>query len=110
MMRAMSLASVTPLIQGTLKGTDLFFSRVSIDTRTLEPGDLYIALAGERFDGHDFIPDAVRAGACAVIAEHPWDLEVPLIQVEDSRRALGLLAAVNREAFEGRVVDRKSVV
>ena len=104
MMRAMSLASVTPLIQGTLKGTDLFFSRVSIDTRTLEPGDLYIALAGERFDGHDFIPDAVRAGACAVIAEHPWDLEVPLIQVEDSRRALGLLAAVNREAFEGRVV------
>lgn len=104
MMQAMSLAGITPLIQGTLKGTDLFFSRVSIDTRTLEPGDLYIALVGERFDGHDFIPDAVRAGACAVVAEHPLELDVPLIQVEDSRRALGLLAAVNREAFEGGVV------
>lgn len=104
MMRTMSLAGVTPLIRGTLKGKDLFFSRVSIDTRTLQPGDLYIALAGERFDGHDFIPDAVRAGACAVIAEHPLELEVPLIQVEDTRRALGVLAADNRQAFEGGVV------
>ena len=104
MMQAMSLAGITPRIQGTLKGSDLFFSGVSIDTRTLEPGDLYVALVGERFDGHDFIPDAVRAGACAVIAEQPLELEVPLIQVGNSRRALGLLAAVNREAFEGGVV------
>lgn len=104
MMQAMSLAGVTPLIQGTLKGSDLFFSQVSIDTRTLKPGDLYVALTGERFDGHDFVQEAVRAGACAVIAEHPVNVEVPLIQVADSRRALGQLAALNRQAFGGRVI------
>lgn len=104
MMQAMSLAGVTPLIQGTLSGRDLFFSQVSIDTRTLKPGDLYVALAGERFDGHDFIPDAVRAGACAVIAERAVEVDVPLIQVDDTRRALGQLAALNREAFGGGVI------
>lgn len=105
MMHALSLAEITPLIEGTLKGGDLFFSRVSIDTRTLEPGDLYVALVGDRFDGHEFISDAARAGACAIISEQPLEVDIPLVLVGDSRQALGRLAGINRQAFDGSVIS-----
>ncbi len=104
MMRSFSLAEITPLIQGTLKGSDLFFSQVGIDTRTLPRGALYVALRGERFDGHDFIRDAERAGACAIIAEKPVESAMPVIEVRDSRYALGRLAGLNRLEFQGRLV------
>ncbi|WP_348751524.1 Mur ligase domain-containing protein, partial [uncultured Aquincola sp.] len=44
--------------------------RVHSDTRTLQPGDLFVALRGERFDAHDFLPQARQAGAVAALAEH----------------------------------------
>ena len=104
MMHAMSIAGITPLIQGILKGGDLFFTNVSIDTRSLSSGDLYVALVGERFDGHDFVHDAERAGACAIISERSLDTEIPLVQVPDTRWALGRLAQLNRQAFKGGVI------
>ncbi|NND90371.1 MAG: UDP-N-acetylmuramoyl-tripeptide--D-alanyl-D-alanine ligase [Granulosicoccus sp.] len=65
---------------------------VSIDTRTLESGDLYVAIQGERFNGHDFIGAAIDAGAAAVLThEHP-ECSVPQLRVEDTRTALGQLA------------------
>lgn len=64
------------------------------DSRHVLPGSLFVAVAGAAADGHDFIPQAVQAGACAVVGEQPrGDLPVPYIQVVDSRQALGLLAA-----------------
>lgn len=67
--------------------------RVHTDTRTLQPGDLFVALKGERFDANDFIADAIGKGAIAAIA-HPGRLPagVPGIEVEDTKLALGKLA------------------
>ncbi len=71
---------------------------ISIDTRTLNKGDLFIAIKGERFDGHDFIPDAIRRGAKGAVVERgdlPYG-EIPqhfsLIEVKDTVRALGDIA------------------
>lgn len=76
------------------------FSGVSTDTRTVRPGDLFVALRGERFDGHQFIGQAVAAGAAGVVAEQlPEGLAVPALQVPSSLQALGQLAAGWRQRF-----------
>jgi UDP-N-acetylmuramoyl-L-alanyl-D-glutamate--2,6-diaminopimelate ligase len=64
------------------------------DSRQVQPGDLFVALAGASVDGHRFIPDAIQQGAVAVVGmESLYDLPVPYIMVEDSRVALAHLAA-----------------
>ncbi len=66
---------------------------VSIDTRRIIPGSLFVALRGERFDGHDFLAAAVEQGAAAVLAEAlPLGFELPALVVPDSRQALGVIA------------------
>ncbi|HEX6708386.1 MAG TPA: UDP-N-acetylmuramoyl-tripeptide--D-alanyl-D-alanine ligase [Albitalea sp.] len=71
--------------------------RVHSDTRSLQPGDLFVALKGERFDAHDFLPQARAAGAVAAIAHHGLtEAGLPGLQVADTRRALGELAAAWR--------------
>ncbi|WP_407692510.1 UDP-N-acetylmuramoyl-tripeptide--D-alanyl-D-alanine ligase [Ramlibacter aquaticus] len=74
--------------------------RVHTDTRSLEPGDLFVALRGERFDGNDLIAQAHQQGAVAAIA-HRGRLPagVPGLEVDDTRIALGQLAAAWREKF-----------
>ena len=67
--------------------------RVHSDTRTLQPGDLFVALKGERFDGHDFLPRAAAAGAAAVLAERGVAASgLPGLEVADSLTALQQLA------------------
>lgn len=81
--------------------------RVWSDTRTLRRGDLFVALSGERFDAHDFIRDAVAAGAGAVVvsrADVTKGLGVPVFEVDDTRAALGSLARHWRRAWNGPVV------
>ncbi len=72
---------------------------VSIDSRSLEPGALFIAISGERFDGHDFISQAEEKGAAAVIASRPVQTSLPTIYVEDTRVALGEIAKKWREQW-----------
>ncbi len=75
-------------------------ARVHTDTRTLQHGDLFIALRGERFDAHDFLPQAAQAGAVAVIAQHGVAAcGLPGLTVPDTRAALGMLAAGWRARF-----------
>lgn len=76
---------------------------VSTDTRTLAPGQLFIALTGPRFDGHQFVHEAVLKGAAAVLVNpqrvtHPVPLPAPVIAVEDPLAALGRLAHAHRRA------------
>jgi len=75
------------------------FSSVSTDTRTLAPGALYVALRGERFDGHDYVAAAREGGAAAALVERVVDADLPQVVVADSRRALGLAAAQWRARF-----------
>jgi UDP-N-acetylmuramoyl-tripeptide--D-alanyl-D-alanine ligase len=77
------------------------FSRVSTDTRTIEQGDLFVALVGERFDAHDFLRDAVAKGATGVVvsrAEAAAGLGVPVYEVPDTLVALGALGNYRRRA------------
>ncbi|KAF1691522.1 UDP-N-acetylmuramoyl-tripeptide--D-alanyl-D-alanine ligase [Pseudoxanthomonas koreensis] len=79
---------------GELHGDDVPVDAIRHDTRQLAPGSLYVALRGERFDGHDFAADAVMRGAGALLVERLLDgIEVPQVLVEDSERALARIAA-----------------
>lgn len=72
------------------------FYGVSTDSRQICPGDLYVAIKGERFDGHAFIAEAVRQGAAAVLVSEPVACAVPAIRVSDTRLALGQFARWHR--------------
>lgn len=83
---------------------EVMVSGVTWDSRRVAPGDLYVALAGERVDGHDFAGDAVDAGAAAVLAMHEVDAVVPTIIVPDTARAFTELAAAWRDLLTGTVI------
>ncbi|THB66773.1 MAG: UDP-N-acetylmuramoyl-tripeptide--D-alanyl-D-alanine ligase [Desulfovibrio sp.] len=87
-------------------------SRVQTDSRVAAAGDLFFCITGERFDGHGFAADAVRKGACAVVAERPLmegdgigeaGLGAPLLMVPNTVAALGKLAAFWRKKAKARV-------
>ena len=86
------------LPQATLVGDGAtVFTRVHSDTRSLREGDLFVALRGERFDGHAFVAQARAAGAVAALAERGLaEAGLPGLQVADSRAALGALAGAWR--------------
>ena len=86
------------VLAGELLGNEpVVFDSISTDTRTLKSGALYIAIKGEHFNGHDFIAEAVKQGAVAVLISEPVDTIVPAVLVEDTRLALGMFAAWHRQ-------------
>ena len=91
------LEAVAKAIGGTLHGGDVDFGGVSQDTRTLAKGDLYVALSGERFDGHDFVRRAANLGAAAALVERKIDCALPQLQVADSLLGLQAMAAAHRK-------------
>ncbi len=100
----MSLREAAAAIDARLEGANIRFESVSTDTRTLERGALFVALRGERFDGHRFVQAAKQHGAVAgMVAESaavgPNEPELPLLVVDDTRIALGRLAAHWRNRF-----------
>jgi UDP-N-acetylmuramoyl-tripeptide--D-alanyl-D-alanine ligase len=100
----MMLSQVAQWTQGVLVGDDCEIERVSTDTRELEPGDLFVALRGERFDGHDFLAGAASGGARALVTERDTDALGSYVRVEDTQRALGLLGSRWCEQFDLRRV------
>jgi len=100
----MSLANIALALHGELVGTDARFQRVSTDTRDIQSGDLFVALVGERFDGHDFIAEASASKASAALVSRQVDIALPQLKVADTRIALGKLAELQRDAFAGSVV------
>jgi len=72
-------------------------SGISIDTRTLEKGDLFVALKGESGDGHIFLEEATRKGAAAALISNPGESSLPLLKVEDTLKALELLGVAARK-------------
>ena len=73
------------------------FKDISIDSRTLEPSDLFVALKGPFNDGHDYLKDAMEKGAAAFVVEKKIPLKKPYILVEDSYKFLDQLAIFQRE-------------
>lgn len=100
----LQLSELAQAINGELVGHDGNIAGVSIDTRTLSPGELYVAINGKNFDGHDFIANAEQAGASALLVEHQCDTRLPQIIVKDSRLALAELAGFWRKKLSVKVV------
>ncbi len=94
---AMALAEAAEALGARREGADVALRGVCTDTRRLQPGQLFVALQGPNFDGHDFVPAALEAGAAACLVSRP--VASPAIVVEDTRRALGELARAWRQRF-----------
>ena len=103
-MISLSLQSVADDLQATLLGDDLIFKGCNTDTRSLKKGELFVALHGPSFDGHDYIEMAEKAGAAGVMIDKAVTTDLPTLQVENTREALGNLAALWREEFDIPVV------
>jgi UDP-N-acetylmuramoyl-tripeptide--D-alanyl-D-alanine ligase len=101
---ALTLEAIAKAVDGKLAGSDRPVGGFSIDSRTLQPGDLFFAIPGERFDGHAFVAAAARAAAAGAVVSNPLAIVPPaggasLIVVSDTVAALQALAAyVRRES------------
>lgn len=96
----MKLSALAPRLGGTLLGADCDISRFGSDTRSLQPGDMFIALSGANFDANDFIADAAAKGAVAALVSRPDSrVDIPQLVVADTLAALGLLAQLWRQQY-----------
>ncbi|HEY2856224.1 MAG TPA: UDP-N-acetylmuramoyl-tripeptide--D-alanyl-D-alanine ligase [Gemmatimonadaceae bacterium] len=99
--------ALQPIAKGNLPRGAAELQRVWTDTRTITRGDLFVALVGERFDAHEFLPQAVASGAAAVVVsrvEAARGLGVPVFDVRDTLVALGSLGRYRRCAWNKPVV------
>ena len=97
----MELREAARAVGGTLEGDSVRFSAVTTDSRAVAANDLFVALKGERFDGHAYLPEAQRRGAIAAMTSRVVPLQPPMAQVvvDDTRLGLGRLAASWRSRF-----------
>lgn len=100
MLKALKLSELTNALDARLISADASFDGVSIDSRAIKAGQLFIALTGPRFDGHDYLNEVAAKGAVAALVEREVaDSTLPQLLVKDTRQALGQLGALNRAAF-----------
>jgi len=97
----MSVRDAAAMVKGRASGGNPVFNGVSTDTRTVKAGELFVALRGERFDGHAFLDQAKSAGAIATMVDRNFvgASPMPAIVVDDTKLALGALASGWRERF-----------
>ncbi|MBI5040158.1 MAG: UDP-N-acetylmuramoyl-tripeptide--D-alanyl-D-alanine ligase [Gammaproteobacteria bacterium] len=95
----MRLSEAADLLRAKHAGMDVSFAGVSTDTRTLAADNLFFALVGPRFDGHEYLDQAQARGAAAAAVSRPVTTQLPLLQVADTRLALGQLARHWRGRF-----------
>ncbi|MHB1676002.1 MAG: UDP-N-acetylmuramoyl-tripeptide--D-alanyl-D-alanine ligase [Sulfuriferula sp.] len=104
-MPMMSTITAAQVTGGAARGGVTEFARVSTDSRKIQAGDLFIALRGENYDGHQYAQAALKAGAAAVLVDSAGaSAGNPAIIVSDTRLALGLLAAYWRQQMPARII------
>ena len=104
MLKPLLLSEIADALSGRLVGNDVGFSSVSTDSRAIQQGQLFIALTGPRFDGHDYLGEVAGKGAVAALVEREVpNVALPQLVVRDTRMALGQLGALNRQVFAGKV-------
>src|SRR5687768_18515614 len=98
-MNPLSLGQITNFAAGSLAAgsAETAITRISTDSRTLQPGDLFVPLRGDNFDGHEFVPQAIERGAAGAMVEENWNGTTPgsfaLIRVADTLVGYQTLAA-----------------
>ncbi len=96
----LTLREIEEATGGKLVGADAAVSSVTIDSREAASGALYVAICGDRFDGHDFCASAVENGASAVVCERIPNTEIPYVLVQSTRQALLDIAKLHRRYCE----------
>jgi UDP-N-acetylmuramoyl-tripeptide--D-alanyl-D-alanine ligase len=99
-----TIGETAQAIGGRLIGADVTFRGVTTDTRGDCHGRLFVALQGERFDGHDYVASAAAGGAAALLVARPMHVDLPQLIVKDTRLALGQLAAVWRDRIPAQLI------
>lgn len=98
------IIQITATTENTLKSLDLSVTGFSIDSRTIQPNNVFVALQGENSHGNEFAAKAIEQGASAVLTDIPLDdPTLPMILVPDSLQALNKIAAYQRQRFKGKV-------
>jgi len=103
-MIAFQLSEIATAVQGHLSGEDVQVRSISTDSRHLSAGDMYVALVGPRFDGHDFLEQAKQKQAVAGLVSRQSAVDLPTVEVADTRIGLGKLAALWRKRSAAKVV------
>ena len=107
-MISFTLGEIAGITGGRYSGPKELLDRriqdATIDSRTVRPGCLFVPIVGERFDGHDFIPQAIDKGAIAVLAENKKSYTCPVIYVDSTVKALLVMAKAYRAIFDIPVV------
>jgi len=109
-MNPLPLSQIAQFAGSSLASGDgtVVIGKVSSDSRTVKPGELFVALGGENFDGHDFVESAAKAGAAGAIVDSSWKASVPksfaLIRAKDTLQAYQELAANYRKSLTLKVV------
>ena len=100
----MDLYEAAQATGGTATAEGHAFTGVSTDSRSIAAGELFVALKGERFDGHDYVRNVLTHGAAAAMVDHGWAGQhgagLPLVHVADTRVALGRLGGHWRARFD----------
>ncbi|MEM9256039.1 MAG: UDP-N-acetylmuramoyl-tripeptide--D-alanyl-D-alanine ligase [Pseudomonadota bacterium] len=104
MMRPFQMQELEGALEAARRGADVLITGVTSDSRHIQPGDLFVALRGERYDGHHYLAAAANAGAAGALVEEGQGVDLPCLVVEDTLRALGRLGAFNRDLYSGPVV------
>ena len=97
-MEPRSLSYIAEACGGQLRGKDAEAKGVSTDSRNIKPGNVFFAIKGDQFDGHDYVPKLV--GAAAAVVERTVSASCPVIEVANVRVALGAFAARYRKDFD----------
>lgn len=104
MLNPITLGQVAEATGGALSGdADLTFTSVTTDSRAVEPGSLFVALVGEKFDGHAYVAQALAKGAVAAVVSTVME-GIPHVTVSDTTVALGQIARKSRDGFSGPVI------
>src|ERR1700716_38672 len=109
-MNQLSILQIAELSGAKLEAGDgnVLVSKVSTDSRTIKPGELFVALRGENFDGHKFVEEVASKGAAAAIVDLNWKGKVPdrfaVLRAKDSLRAYQDLAANYRKSLSLKVI------
>ncbi len=103
-MISMSLVDAKSMIDALTSDGDVCFSGVSIDSRTVSKGEMFVAIKGPNFDGHDYILDAKQRGAAAAMVSRELEIELPMIQVADTKHGLAMLAKGWRQSYQAPLI------
>ena len=102
----MSVRDAAAMVKGRASGANPVFTGVSTDTRTVRAGELFVALRGEKFDGHNFLEQAKKAGAVAAMVDRKYQdkAPMPVVVVDDTKLGLGRMAKGWRARFQPTLV------